>query len=92
LDAETIRLHPKDGVSIKRWVERLKEEKISIFYKDKLKAPPPELLTHEDQLILCIQTPYQLDAFQHLGSRFISIDVTHNTTQYKDIMLYMVVA
>jgi hypothetical protein len=36
LDAETIQLHPQDGVSVKLWVERLKEENILVFYKDKL--------------------------------------------------------
>ena len=92
LDAETIRLHPQDGASMKLWVERLKEENILIFYKDKLDASPPGLPMHENDLLLCIQTPYQLDAFRRLGHRFIGIDATHNTTQYKDIMLYTMIA
>ena len=86
-----IHLHPQDGVSMKLWVERLKEDNILIFYKDKLDALPPGLPMHEDDLVLCIQTQYQLDAFQRLGNRFVGIDVTHNTTQYKDIMLYTII-
>lgn len=77
---------------MKLWAERLKENNISIFYKDKLDASPPGLLMHEDHLILCIQTRYQMDAFRRLGNRFIGIDATHNTTQYKDIMLYTMIA
>ena len=77
---------------MKLWVERLKEENIFIFYKDRLDASPPGLPMHESHLILCIQTQYQMDAFRRLGNRFIGIDATHNTTQYKDIMLYTLIA
>ena len=91
VDAETICLHPQDGISIKLWVERLKEEGVLIFYKDKINASPLGLPMHEDQLILCIQTRYQLDTFWCLGNRFLGIDATHNTTQYKDIMLYTII-
>ena len=92
VDAEMIRLHPQDGVSVKLWVERLKEENILIFYKDRLDASPPGLPMLEGHLILCIQTRYQLDAFRRLGNRFIGIDATHNTTQYPEIMLYTIIA
>ena len=34
---------------------------------------------HEDHLIVCLQTQFQLDAFRRLGSQFIGIDATHNT-------------
>jgi hypothetical protein len=43
---------------------------------------------HEKDVLLCIQTPYQLDTFRCLGHGFIRIDATHNTTQYEGIMLY----
>jgi hypothetical protein len=92
LDAETIRLHPEDVISLKLWVERFREENILTFYKDKLDPSPPELPMHEGQLIVCMQTQFQLDTFRRLGSGFIGIDATHNTTQYPDMMLYMIVA
>jgi hypothetical protein len=92
LDVETIRLHPQDGASIKLWIERLKDENIQIFYKDKLDPSPTGLPMLENDLLLCIQTPYQLDAFQRLSHHFIGIDATHNTTQYKEIMLYTMIA
>jgi hypothetical protein len=43
LDAETIQLHPQDGVSVKLWVERLREENILVFYKDRLDCLTPRL-------------------------------------------------
>jgi hypothetical protein len=91
LDAETIQLHPQDGVSVKLWVERLREENILVFYKDRLDASPPGLQMHEKDVLLCIQTPYQLDVFWHLGHGFIRIDATHNMTQYEGIMLYTMI-
>ena len=92
MDAETIRLHPEDVISLRLWVKRFREENIRVFYKDKIDHSPPDLPMHEDHLIVCLQTQFQLDAFWHLGSRFIGIDATHNTTIYLDMMLYTIIA
>ena len=62
------------------------------FYKDKIDPSPSDLPMHEGHLIVCIQTLFQLDAFWCLGSQFIGIDATHNTTIYPDMMLYTVIA
>ena len=91
LDAETIQLHPQDGVSVKLWVERPREENTSVFYKDRLDTSPPGLQMHEKDVLLCIQTQYHLDTFWCLGCGFIGIDVTHNMTQYEGIMLYTMI-
>jgi hypothetical protein len=91
LDAETVHLDHQDGISVCIWVEKLKENNVLVFYKDKLDPAPPGLPVLEEHLILCIQTQYQLDAFRHLGLRFIGIDATHNTTTYPDLMLYMII-
>src|ERR1700761_5679325 len=91
LDAETIQLHPEDVISLRLWVERFREENIRVFYKDKIDPSPPDLPMHEDHLIVFLQTQFQLDAFRRLGSRFIGIDATHNTTIYPDMMLYTVI-
>jgi hypothetical protein len=42
--------------------------------------------------VLCIQTPFQLEAFQRLGNGFIGIDATHNVTQYQDFLLFTIIA
>ncbi|KAH9020705.1 hypothetical protein EDB84DRAFT_1565608 [Lactarius hengduanensis] len=35
-----------------------------------------------DSFIMCIQTEFQKSQFREIGNNFISIDATHNTTQY----------
>jgi hypothetical protein len=41
MEQETILLHPEDAISIKLWMDRLKEDDINVFYKDKLTPTPP---------------------------------------------------
>jgi hypothetical protein len=92
LEEEKVWLHPEDAISTKLWVNRFKDENIGIFYKDKLKKPPLGSRLHADTLVLCIQTTFQMDMFRHIGEGFIGIDVTHNTTQYKDLQLFTLIA
>ena len=35
---------------------------------------------------------FQLDTFLHLGSGFIGIDATYNTTQYQNLLLFTIIA
>ena len=42
--------------------------------------------------MLCIQSPFQLEAFWHLGNGFIRINVTHNIMQYKEMQLFTIMA
>ena len=92
LEEEKVRLHPEDAISTKLWVDRFKAENIGIFYKDKLEKPPLGSRLHADTLVLCIQTVFQMDAFRRIGEGFIGIDATHNTTQYKDLQLFTLIA
>ena len=87
-----IQLHLEDAISIKLWVDRLKDNNVKIFLKDKATDPPLGSDLDKNGFILCIQTPFQLDAFQCLGSGFIGIDTTHNTTQYPDFLLFTIIA
>ena len=77
---EKIQLHLEDAISAKLWVNRLKDKNVNIFLKDKATDPPLESNLDKSAFILCIQTPFQLDAFWHLGNGFIRINATHNTT------------
>ena len=79
-DDDKIRLHLDDAISIRLLIEQLSKEGIHTFYKDKQDLPPDHLGLQQDAFVLCIQTNFQLDAFQHLGSGFIGIDATHNVT------------
>ena len=73
------------------WVDRLKDQNVLVYLKDKITPPPPGSDLNADTYVLCIQTAFQLDAFQRLGNGFIGIDATHNVTQYEDILLFTIV-
>jgi hypothetical protein len=92
VEEEDIRLHEEDGISTKLWVDRLKATNIHSFYKDKLDPPPSGSRLQGEDIILCIQTAFQADAFRRLGNGFIGIDATHNITQYRDFLLFTIVA
>ena len=83
VEQETIHLHPEDAIFIRLWMDRLKEDNISVFYKDKLTSPPSTSRLQGDTFILCVQTPFQIDVFWCLGDGgFIGIDVMHNVTHF----------
>ena len=92
VEEDSIRLHPEDAISTKLWVDGLQQNNISIFHKSKLDQPLEGSALQAFLFILCIQTAFQLDAFQHLGNWFIGINVTHNTTQYGEIQLFTIIA
>ena len=90
LDREMICLHLEDAISTKLWIDRFKANNILVFYKSKLDHPPPGSRLDRDVFILCIQTKFQLDAFRCLSNAFIGIDVTHNVTQYQDLLFTII--
>ena len=92
LERDTKQLHPEDIISTKLWIDRFKSENISIFYKDKLVPPPPESELDQDAFVLCIQAPFQLEAFQCLGNGFLGIDATHNIMHFKEMLLFTLMA
>ena len=84
-------IHPirsQDARSTWIWTETLQSEGLFIAYKDKLDPPSENSHLAEDVFFLCIQTKFQKDVFQQLGSMFLGIDTTHNTTQYEGILLF----
>ena len=91
-DDDKIRLHPDDAIATRLLIEQLSKEGTRTFYKDKQDLPPDNSGIKRDAFVLCIQTSFQLDAFQRLGSGFIGIDATHNTTQYQDLLLFTIIA
>ena len=91
VEEENIRLHIEDGISTKLWVDRLKAKNINIFYKDMLDLPPSGSKLQGEAFIMCIQTTFQADAYHCLRNGFISIDATHNITQYLDFLLFTII-
>jgi len=92
LENDKIRLHPDNAVSTKLLIEELSGKGTLTFYKDKQDHAPIDSRLPEDAFVLCIQTDFQLDAFQCLGNGFIGIDATHNITQYQDLLLFTIIA
>jgi hypothetical protein len=87
-----IRLDANDAHSTRIWVSKLQLQGDFIYYKDK-QDPPLEGSNLADNLfMLCIQTKFQIEAYEQLGNRFLGIDVTHNVMQYKGILLFMLMA
>ncbi len=89
---EDIRLDENDAVSIKVWATQLQQDGAKVILKDKIDPPPPESRLSQDTFILCIQTRFQKDQFRFIGNNFLSIDATHNTTQYVGLQLFTLVA
>ena len=87
-----IRLHPEDAILIKLWIDKLNNEGVLIFHKDRSNPAPQGLELQDQTFVICIQTKYQQDAFQHIGNFFIRIDATHNVTQYENFLLFTIIA
>jgi hypothetical protein len=92
LNEENIRLHQEDAISTRLWIDLLKSDHVNVFFKSKLDQPPSGSRLQPDVFILCMQTRFQLEAFQRLGNGFIGIDATHNVTQYQDLLLFTIIA
>jgi hypothetical protein len=87
-----IRLDANDAHSTRIWVSKLQSQGDFVYYKDK-RDPSPEGSDLADNIFaLCIQTKFQKEAYERLGSGFLGIDATHNITQYKGILLFTLMA
>src|SRR6267154_1344262 len=89
---ESIRLDPNDSTSTWIWVKALQSEGNLVHYKDKLDLPLKDSNLAEDIFFLCIQMKFQWEAFQCLRNTFLGVNATHNVTQYKGILLFMMMA
>ena len=92
LTNDKIRLHPEDAISTQIWADKFRSENARIFHKNKVDLPPQGSSLQQEEFILCIQTPFQLDAFRRLGDYFIGIDATHNVTMYERLQLFTIIA
>ena len=66
----------------------LQSEGKFVYYKDKQDPPFEDSNLASDVFILCIQSQFQKNVYKHLDNVFLGIDVTHNVTQYKGILLF----
>jgi hypothetical protein len=88
VENEEIRHDDNDAISVRVWATRLQQDGGEATLKDRLDPPPPGSGLSPDSFVLCIQTQFQKEQFQMLGSHFLSIDATHNTTQYAGLQLF----
>ena len=91
IEDEEIRLDDNDAISIRLWVTRLWQSGAEAVLKDKRDPPPPGSELSQQSFVLCVQTQFQMDCFRALGSDFLSIDATHNTTQYVGLQLFTLI-
>ena len=92
IDDHKIRLHPDDAIATRLLMDELSTQGHLTFYKDKQDHAPINSRLPEDAFVLCLQTDFQLDTYQCLGSGFIGIDATYNITQYQDLLLFTIIA
>ncbi|KAJ7715801.1 hypothetical protein B0H16DRAFT_1339471 [Mycena metata] len=86
IEAETVRLHPDDGQSTLKWVERLRAKGHVLGFKAKSDLPPPQSGLAPDVFVLMIQTGWQRKMFQKYGNFLLCVDATHNTTMYENLL------
>ncbi len=91
MENDEIHLDNNNAISVRLWVTRLWQGGAEAVLKDKRDPPPPESGLSPDCFVLCIQTIFQRDCFRTLGSDFLSIDATHNTTQYAGVQLFTLI-
>jgi hypothetical protein len=87
-----IQLDANDAHLTQIWVDRLRSQGDFVYYKDKQDPPPKGSNLASNLFALCIQTAFQKNAYVHLGNQFLGIDVTHNVTQYKGVLLFTLMA
>ena len=85
---EKICLDNNNAILLQLWVLQLQHDGSVCLLKDKIDPAPPETGLSPDSFVLCIQTKFQKDCFLALGSDFVSIDATHDTTQYEGLQLF----
>ncbi len=92
IQSADIQLDLNDAQSTWIWVEKLQSQGEFVYYKDKRDRPPERLDLASNLFILCLQSKFQKEAYRCLGNVFLGIDVTHNMTQYKGILLFTLMA
>ena len=87
-----IRLDANNAHSTQIWVNKLQSQGTFMYYKDKRDLPPEGSDLTDNLFMLCIQSIFQMETYVHLGNGFLGIDATYNVTQYKEILLFTLMA
>ena len=90
VENQNIRHDQNNVISIQVWITKIQEDGGSAILKDRLDPPLPGSGLSQDVFVLCVQTKFQEKQFQKLGSDFMSIDATQNTTEYTGVNLFTI--
>ena len=90
LEAESVRKHAKDSMSVLEWVDHCCSNGWLLAFKASSDPVPTGSHLQENVFVLCIQTAYQQECFQKHSKFFVGIDATHNTTYYDNMSLFTV--
>ena len=90
VENQNIQHDQNNAISIQVWITKIQENGGLAILKDRLDPPPPRSGLSQDVFVLCVQTKFQEKQFQKLGSDFMSIDATHNTTEYTGVNVAIV--
>ena len=90
VENQNIQHDQNDVISIQVWIMKIQQDCGSAILKDRLDPPLLGSGLSQEIFVLCVQTKFQEEQFQKLGSNFMSIDATHNTTEYTGVNLFTI--
>ena len=94
LNLQSIIKHQNDFDSTSAWVEELKTKEynpVIVFKPQGMEQTTSMDNLGKDDFLLAIQSEFQKDALQHYGNKVIMMDATHDTTQYKFLLITILV-
>ena len=91
VENKEIWFNENDAISLQVWTSNIQQDGGEALLKDILDPPPLGAGLCPEVFVRGIQTKFQKDQFQKLGSNFVSIDATHNTTEYKGLNLFTII-
>ena len=94
LNVLNVQKHLSDPISLDIWVKQLQDSSdiynAVLYYKQQGEEDPTDRL-QQDDILVCIQTEFQLDMLQKFGNNVICMDATHGTNQYNFILITVLV-
>ena len=87
VQAELVRLDKDDGLSVFKWVNKLRATDTLLGFKSRTCPAPPGSDLRPDTFTLMVQTPWQREQYTEHGSKILFVDGTHNTTMYENMTL-----
>ena len=91
IESEQIRLYQHNGESVLEWVAWLRKDDAVLAFKSGADPALKDLNLADNAFVLIMQSAFQRRVFEQNGHGFAGLDVTHNTTHYKNMSLFTVI-